>query len=98
MIDVWQHTTDSLQAIKDRIILCSDDHLYYELRTNTKKKSIIGTINKTYVEHVKVVVVQLRDKSWRISANDDEQQIEVNIAHMREEILTEALVREIEEI
>ena len=98
MIDVWQHTTDSLQAIKDRITLRSDDHLYYELRTNTKKKSIIGTLNKTYDEHVKVVVIQLRDKSWRISANDDEQQIEVNIAQMREEILTEALVREIEEI
>lgn len=98
MIDVWQQTTDILNEVNDRISVLSDDHLYYELRTNTKKKSIIGTINKTYDEHVKVVIVQLRDKMWRISANDDDDSIETNIAQMRQEIMTEALVREIEEI
>lgn len=98
MIDVWQQTTDILHEVKDRISVLSDDHLYYELRTNTKKKSIIGTVNKTYDEHVKVVIVQLRDKMWRISANDNDDSIESNIAQMRQEIMTEALVREIEEI
>lgn len=98
MIDVWQQTTDILNEVKDRISVLSDDHLYYELRTNTKKKSIIGTVNKTYDEHVKVVIVQLRDKMWRISANDNDDSIESNIAQMRKEIMTEALVREIEEI
>lgn len=98
MIDVWQHTTDSLNTIKDRITLKSDDHLYYELRTNTKKKTIIGTINKTYDEHVKVVVIQMRDKSWRLSANDSEKEIETNIAQLKDEILNEALILEIEEI
>lgn len=98
MIDVWQQTTDILNEVKDRISVLSDDHLYYELRTNTKKKSIIGTINKTYDEHIKVVIVQLRDKMWRISANDYDDSIESNIAQMRQEIMTEALVREIEEI
>lgn len=98
MIDVWQHTTDSLNAIKDRITLKSDDHLYYELRTNTKKKTIIGTINKTYDEHVKVVVIQMRDKSWRLSANDSEKEIETSIAQLKDEILNEALILEIEEI
>lgn len=98
MIDVWQQTTDILNKVKDRISVLSDDHLYYELRTNTKKKSIIGTVNKTYDEHVKVVIVQLRDKMWRISANDNDDSIESNIAQMRQEIMTEALVREIEEI
>ena len=48
MIDVWQQTTDILNEVKDRISVLSDDHLYYELRTNTKKKSIIGTVNVTY--------------------------------------------------
>lgn len=98
MIDIWQQTTDILNEVKDRISVLSDDHLYYELRTNTKKKSIIGTVNKTYDEHVKVVIVQLRDKMWRISANDNNDSIESNIAQMRQEIMTEALVREIEEI
>lgn len=98
MIDVWQQTTDILNEVKDRISVLSDDHLYYELHTNTKKKSIIGTVNKTYDEHVKVVIVQLRDKMWRISANDNDDSIESNIAQMRQEIMTEALVREIEEI
>lgn len=98
MIDVWQHTTDSLNSIKDRITVSSDDHLYYELRTNTKKKTIIGTINKTYDEHVKVVIIQLRDKIWRLSANDDEKDIAVNIMQMKNEIINEALVLEIEEI
>lgn len=98
MIDVWQQTTDILNDVKDRISVLSDDHLYYELRTNTKKKSIIGTVNKTYDEYVKVVIVQLRDKMWRISANDNDDSIESNIAQMRQEIMTEALVREIEEI
>lgn len=98
MIDVWQHTTDSLNAIKDRITLKSDDHLCYELRTNTKKKTIIGTINKTYDEHVKVVVIQMRDKSWRLSANDSEKEIETSIAQLKDEILNEALILEIEEI
>lgn len=98
MIDVWQQTTDILNEVKDRISVLSDDHLYYELRTNTKNKSIIGTVNKTYDEHVKVVIVQLRDKMWRISANDNDDSIESNIAQMRQEIMTEALVREIEEI
>ena len=98
MIDVWQQTTDILNEVNDRISVLSDDHLYYELRTNTKKKSIIGTVNKTYDEHVKVVIVQLRDKMWRISANDNDDSIESNIAQMRQEIMTEALVREIEEI
>lgn len=98
MIDVWQQTTDILNEVNDRISVLSDDHLYYELRTNTKKKSIIGTVNKTYDEHVKVVIVQLRDKMWRISANDNNDSIESNIAQMRQEIMTEALVREIEEI
>ena len=98
MIDVWQQTTDILNEVKDRISVLSDDHLYYELRTNTKKKSIIGTVNKTYDEHVKVVIVQLRDKMWRISANDNDDSIESNIAQMRQEIMTEALVREIEAI
>ena len=98
MIDVWQQTTDILNEVKDRISVLSDDHLYYELRTNTKKKSIIGTVNETYDEHVKVVIVQLRDKMWRISANDNDDSIESNIAQMRQEIMTEALVREIEEI
>jgi len=98
MIDVWQHTTDSLNSIKDRITVSSDDHLYYELRTNTKKKTIIGTINKTYDEHVKVVVIQLRDKIWRLSANDDEKDIAVNIMQMKNEIINEALILEIEEI
>lgn len=98
MIDVWQQTTDALNDIKDRITVLSDNHLYYELRTNTKRKTIIGTINKTYNEHVKIVIIQLRDKTWRISADDSEADIEVNIAQMRQEIITEALVREIEEI
>lgn len=98
MIDVWQQTTDALNDIKDRITVLSDNHLYYELRTNTKRKTIIGTINKTYNEHVKIVIIQLRDKTWRISADDSEADIEVNIAQMRQEIMTEALIREIEEI
>lgn len=98
MIDVWQQTTDALNDIKDRITVLSDNHLYYELRTNTKRKTIIGTINKTYNKHVKIVIIQLRDKTWRISADDSEADIEVNIAQMRQEIMTEALVREIEEI
>ena len=98
MIDVWQQTTDALNDIKDRITVLSDNHLYYELRTNTKRKTIIGTINKTYNEHVKIVIIQLRDKTWRISADDSEADIEVNIAQMRQEIMNEALVREIEEI
>lgn len=98
MIDVWQQTTDALNDIKDRITVLSDNHLYYELRTNTKRKTIIGTINKTYNEHVKIVIIQLRDKTWRISADDSEADIEVNIAQMRQEIITEALIREIEEI
>ena len=98
MIDVWQQTTDALNDIKDRITVLSDNHLYYELRTNTKRKTIIGTINKTYNEHVKIVIIQLRDKTWRISADDSEADIEVNIAQMRQEIMNEALIREIEEI
>ena len=71
---------------------------YFDESKKTKKKSIIGTVNKTYDEHVKVVIVQLRDKMWRISANDNDDSIESNIAQMRQEIMTEALVREIEEI
>lgn len=98
MIDVWQQTTNILNEVKDRISVLSVDHLFYELRTNTKKKSIIGTVNKTYDEHVKVVIIQLRDKMWRISASDNEDTIETNIAQMRQEIMTEALVREIEEM
>lgn len=98
MMDVWQHTTDCLNSIKDKITLSSDDHLYYEMRTNTKKKTIIGTINKTYDEHVKVVIIQLRDKMWRLTANDSQKDLEVNIAQLKNEIINEALIREIEEI
>ena len=87
-----------LNSIADRVIVESDDNLYYTLRTKTKKKTIIGTINKTYNNHVKVVDIQFRDYHQQLSASDNEADIKVNISRLTTDIINESLVVEIEEI
>lgn len=97
MTDVWQYTTDMLNSIKDRISVSSTDHLYYVLRANTSKHTIIGTINKTYDEHVKVVDVQLRDNRFRLSSKDTEATIKNSITKLSNDILDESMIISIEE-
>lgn len=97
MTDVWQYTTDMLTSLRDRITVESDDHLYYVLRANTDKHTIIGTINKTYDEHVKVVDVQLRETTFRLSSKDTEATIKHNITKLSNDILDESMIITIEE-
>ena len=97
MTDVWQYTTDMLVSLKDRIRVESNDHLYYVLRANTGKHTIIGTINKTYDDHVKIVDVQLRENSFRLSSNDTDAEIKSKIKNLSNDILDESIIIQIEE-
>lgn len=101
MTDLWIRTTDMLRSISDKIVIKTNDYLYFELRATDEKHTRIGSVDKTYKSensHVKCVIVELCHNSFymQILANEDEQKILNKLSKVSERILKENMLIKIE--
>jgi len=103
MTDLWLCATDMLRSISDKIVIKTNDYLYFELRATDEKHTRIGSVNKTYKSknsHVKCVTVELRYNSFymQIYANESEIQILNKMSKISERILKENMIILIEDM
>lgn len=101
MKDLWIHTTDMLRSISDKIVIKTNDYLYFELFATDKENTKIGSVSKSYKSessHVKCVSVELRNNDFymQVFANEDETQILNKLSIISEKILKENMLIKIE--
>lgn len=101
VIDLWIHTTDMLRSISNKVVIKTNDYLYYVIYATDRKHTRIGSVNKSYASensHVKCITVQLRYNSFymQVRANESEIQILNKLSKISERILKENMLIQIE--
>ena len=94
---LWQHASKMLNDIKERVNVVTDDATYYEIRL-TKSGAIVGTLNKTYLDHEKVFRYKLRSTSGYLTDSMDEDEAIVRLTQLKQDILTDAMILEVEQL
>lgn len=101
MIDIWIRTTDMLRSISNKIVIKTNDYLYFTIYATDKENTRIGSVSKSYKSessHVKCVTVELRNNSFymQVFANENEAQILNKLSKISERILKENMLIQIE--
>lgn len=96
--DLWQLTSRMIDDLRMSVNVTTDDNLYFELRQKNDNR-IIGTLRKTYLNHNKTLIYDLRSTSRlhqqerlceRSSVIESSQarNIEPVIAHVSRQLIT----------
>jgi len=96
MNDLWQQTSKMIDGLRDRVNVVTDDSLYYEVRQK-HNNTIVGILKKTYVDHKKVLMYDLRSTSGFIDETDYSKMIS-SIHHLKQDILNQSLILLVEQL